>query len=88
MRELLPMWGRAFGFVALSVGEWQALENRCCAIYLCCLRSFVGICLKPLRMHSSVHGLVMRCIVNTLELWQVLMSYTLLPQRVKRILHT
>ena len=41
MRELLPMWGRAFGFVALSVGEWQALENRCSGMCLCCVVGFV-----------------------------------------------
>lgn len=36
MRELLPMWGRAFGFMPLTPAEWQALENRCghCAHHL------------------------------------------------------
>lgn len=29
MNQLLPMWGRCFGFVPLTVGEWHALEDRC-----------------------------------------------------------
>ncbi len=29
MHALLPMWGRHFGFMRLTVAEWAALEERC-----------------------------------------------------------